>query len=99
VIILGALGGGAYAYYTGAFVSLPSLVSESMDSTKSATSATYDTTISVDFSEIKSITSSISSLLSPSLSANKIIVTAKGSYDVSDKNNTKSFLKNVSLNL
>jgi hypothetical protein len=90
LILLVLASGGAYAYYSGVFVTLPSLTSEAIDGAKVATSATYDTTISIDFSEIKSMTSSVSSLLSPSLSANKIIVTTKGSYDVSDKNNPKS---------
>ena len=90
IILFCAAGALVYAYYTGAFISLPSLTSQAIDGAKATTSATYDTTISIDFSEVKNMTSSLSLLLSPSLSANKIIVTAKGSYDVSDKNNMKS---------
>jgi hypothetical protein len=90
VILLGGLGGVAYAYYTGAFVSLPSLVSQSIDSARKATSATYDTTISVDFSEMESMTSSFSSLFGGASSPGTASITAQGSYDSSNTNNKKA---------
>ncbi|MFA6353369.1 MAG: hypothetical protein WCW93_00305 [Candidatus Paceibacterota bacterium] len=86
LILLCMAGGGAYAYYSGVFVSLPKLVSEAIDKTRVVNSANYDTTVSIDFSEVKSA----ATLLPVGLSSNKVIFTTKGSYDISDKNNLKS---------
>ena len=88
LILLGAAGAGAYAYYTGVFVSFPSLVSASFDSARAANSATYDTTISVDFSEVKDYTTSLSQVFG-SLPSSNLIITTKGSYDFSDPNSKK----------
>jgi hypothetical protein len=89
LILIGGLGGAAYAYYAGAFVSLPSLVSQSIDSVRKATSATYDTTISIDFSGVKSITSSLGQLFG-GVSTSTATITAQGSYDSSNTNNKKA---------
>lgn len=92
LILLVLASGGAYAYYSGAFVSLPGLVSESIGNLKVTTSATYDTTVSIDFSGVQSLVSGVGQML-PGIGltpSSKFIITTKGSYDVSDKNNPKS---------
>jgi hypothetical protein len=89
VVLLGGIGGGVYAYYTGAFLSLPSLLTQSIDSAKSVKSGTYDVTATIDFSGIQSFVSGLSQL-SGGLSSDKAIITTKGSYDFSDANNKKN---------
>ena len=82
---------GAYSYWNGAFASLPILTSEAMDNAKNSDTAFYDTTLAVDFSEIKNTGNSFS-LFPADLSAGKLIVTAKGAYDAGDKDNTKGYM-------
>ena len=82
---------GAYSYWNGAFASLPILTSEAMDNAKNSDTAFYDTTLAIDFSEIKNTDNSIS-LFPVDLSAGKLIVTAKGAYDAGDKDNTKGYM-------
>ncbi len=91
ILILLCLAGGAagYAYYTGLFISFPKLISESIDTGRVTTSANYDATISIDFSQIKSIYGDVSQLLE-GVVPNKITVAAKGSFDSLDKEKMKS---------
>src|SRR3989344_2432179 len=90
VLLLGALGSGAYAYYSGFFVSLPSLTSEAIDSARATTTGSYDVTLNIDLSEMKDITSGLSQMLAPGIISNQISLTGKGSYDVTDSQNKKS---------
>lgn len=86
-ILLGALGGGAYAYYLGVFVSLPSLTSQAIDSARSAKSANYDITLSADLSGIN--TDGISQMFPGVINLKQFSLTSKGSYDSSDSENFK----------
>ena len=88
-ILFCLVGCGAYAYYSGVFLSLPSLTSKAIDNVKNTNSATYDTTINVDFSELKDIASGVNQMLAGVIAPTKISVTAGGSYDFSDTNNKK----------
>jgi hypothetical protein len=88
IVVLLLAGGGAYAYYSGTFVSLPVLASKAITNARASTSATYDTTVTVDFSEMSSATNDMAQLFSTT--SNKLSVTAKGSYDGSDPKNLKS---------
>lgn len=90
LILISVAGGGAYAYYTGVFVSLPALASQSIDSARAANSASYDTTIDIDYSGVKDISGSLDQLLTGSINSKKMSLTVKGSYDISDPKNTKS---------
>ena len=92
-----AISGGVYAYYTGLFLSLPKLTSKAIDNIRNTNSAAYDTTFSVDFSEIKDATNGINQLLSGGIAPTKTSLTVKGSYDFSDTKN-KKISSNVSLN-
>src|SRR3972149_1447071 len=84
LILLGAVGAGAYVYYTGTFVKLPTLLSKSMEKARATTSSKYDVTVNVDFSEMKDVMSGLNSM--PSLGANsqKLSLTVKGLSEVSD---------------
>ena len=88
-ILLCAIGGVAYAYFSGMFISLSSLASKSIDNMKVASGANYDTTISVDFSEIKGVTENIGQMLSGVVVPTKINFTSKGAYDFSVPENKK----------
>ncbi len=85
-LLLCLAGGGAYAYYSGMFVSLPSLTTQAFEKARATTSGGYDVTASVDFSEIKDM---INLFPSP-LNSKKLSVTVKGSYDSGDPDNFKS---------
>ncbi len=97
VLLLLLAGGGAYAYYSGAFISLSRLTAEAMDSARSAHSAAYDTTATIDLSEITDAAGGLSQLV-PGVAGGKLSLTTTGLYDVSDPENTKgsSF---ISINL
>ena len=90
LILLGAVGAGAYVYYTGTFVKLPTLLSKSMEKARATTSSKYDVTVNVDFSEMKDVMSGLNSM--PSLGANsqKLSLTVKGLSDISDPENFKN---------
>ncbi|MCX6751937.1 MAG: hypothetical protein NTZ87_00325 [Candidatus Nomurabacteria bacterium] len=90
IIILIIAGGAAgYAYYTGMFVSLQSLVTESVSGAKNITSSKYDVAFNLDFSGIKN-TGLDSSLSSLGIDSKKISFTVKGSYDISNLDNLKN---------
>lgn len=91
VLILLCMAGGAagYAYYTGVFVTLPTLIAESMDKAKAVTSSKYDVIFNVDLSEIKYIDNQLNALSSIGIDSKKINFSFKGSSDVSDTNNLK----------
>ncbi len=101
VLILLFLAGGVagYAYYTGFFVTLPSLLSNLVDKTKTATTGLkYDVTVSVDFSEIKSAGTPLDSLSSIGINSKQFILKMNGSSDISDLKNPK-FSSVLSFNL
>jgi hypothetical protein len=103
VLILLCLVGGiaSYAYYTGMFVTLPSLLSQSIDDTKTTTSEKYSVVFNVDFSDIKSANTSINSLDSLSsmgINSKKFSLNMNGSSDISDIKNPK-FSSIISFNL
>ncbi|MFZ2149548.1 MAG: hypothetical protein WAV15_00065 [Minisyncoccia bacterium] len=89
LILIVAGAGGAYGYYSGFFISLPRLTAEALSSAKDAKSATYDTTINIDFSESKEVSDSLQLFAEGMSGINQVNVTVKGAYDISDKENTK----------
>ena len=98
IIILFILaGGGAYAFYSGFFVSLPGLFSESIDNIRTVSSITYDTTIDVDLSNIKKEAGLSSPFMGDIFNSDKVAITVKGSYDGFDENNKKN-LTNITFN-
>ena len=97
IILLCAISGVVYAYYSGLFLSLPNLTSKALDNVRNTNSATYDTTISFDFSELKDTTGEVNQLLSGGMFPSSFSFTTKGSYDFSDTNN-KKLSSNISIN-
>lgn len=89
LIILVAFGTFAYAYYSGSFISLQSLTAKAINNIRVVNSGTYDTTISVDISEMSDITSGLNQMLSGITAPTKFTFTTKGSYDFSDTQNKK----------
>ena len=89
LILILCTGGGAYAYYSGVFVSLPKLAIEAVDSAKVANSLTYDTTVSLDFSEIKNDIGGLDQILG-GIGSKQFSITATGSYDGREALNTKA---------
>src|SRR6185369_13399732 len=63
LILLAAAEGGAYAYYTGVFVSLPTLTSQALDAARTMKSGTFDTTMNIDFSGMQSAAASVNQLI------------------------------------
>jgi hypothetical protein len=97
LVLLLLLSGGAYAYFSGTFVSLPELASRAIDNARATNTATYDTTISIDTSELKDVMSGMNELFSGDIALNKFIFTTKGSYDFTDIKN-KKFSSLISIN-
>ncbi len=99
-LILISLAGGAaaYTYYTGAFVSLPKILSESMERAKVTKSSSHDITFYVDFSGIKDVNSPLNSLSSVGINSQQISLLMKGVSDVNDTNNLK-ISSNISFTL
>jgi len=95
LVLLGIAGAGAYAYYSGVFTTLDSLIPQALDKTQTITSATYDVTANVNFSELKDAVSGLPSL---GIDSTKLGFTVEGSYDKSNPDNLKSVAV-VSLNL
>ncbi len=89
LVLLGVAGGGAYAYYTGAFVTLPSLLTQSITNGKSIKTANYNATINVDFSGVKDAMTGFNQLIPGGLNSTQLTFTAKGSFDTTDTNNIK----------
>src|SRR3989344_837007 len=87
LVLLCLAGGGAYAYYSGAFLSLPALTGEAIESARKAKSASYDTTVNIDFSGIKDGMGGLTELFG---ATKQISITSKGSYDGSDPKNFKN---------
>src|SRR6185369_9994026 len=90
IILLAGGGFGAYAYYTGVFVKLPDLLSESFENAKEVKSGKYDITLNVDFSDLKDVVNSLKSIPSLNIDASRINLNVKGSSDVSDTKNIKN---------
>lgn len=87
LILLGGAGVGAYAYYSGFFVSFPNLVAESINNTRNTKSGSYDIAVNVDLSELKDGNIQLSqSLFGPQ----KFSFSLKGSSDFSDSKNLKN---------
>jgi hypothetical protein len=89
LLFMGLISFGAYGYYSGMFISLPNLTSKAIDNIKNTNSATYDTTISIDFSEVKNFTDDISQFISETVIPTKLSFTTKGAYDFLDVKNKK----------
>jgi hypothetical protein len=92
VLFLLLAGGGAYAYYSGSFLSLPSLAARSMANARDAKSASYDITVNVDFSELKDSGLGLGDMLGTGFNSKQFGITAKGQYDISDPDNFKNSL-------
>lgn|SRR3990167_6348804 len=88
LILLLALGGGAYAYYSGAFVSLQSVMKDVIGHAQTSKTVSYDATLNFDFSGIKSFANGVSSI--PGLNSKQLSVTVTGSSDITDTNNIKN---------
>ncbi|MEI7709470.1 MAG: hypothetical protein WCI76_02035 [bacterium] len=81
--------GFAFAFYSGTFVTLPTLLKTSMEKAKTTTSATYDVTFNADFSEIKDVTNQLSGLSFVGGNTSQMAFSFRGSYDLADRNNVK----------
>ncbi len=92
VLILLCMAGGAaaYSYYIGVFVTLPGLLSESINNARVVTSSKYDATFDVDFSEIKDIDNQLNALSSIGINSKQIHFSFKGLSDIADPNNLKA---------
>lgn len=88
LILVGALAGGVYAYYSGMFMSTSRLTSEAIYNARSAKSVNYDITVSADLSEI-STAGGISPIFLGGINSKQFNLTSKGSYDNSDLENLK----------
>jgi len=89
VLLCTAGAASSYVYYTGAFVTLPKLLAESVDKSKVVTSSKYEVNLSVDFSELKDIYNPLDSLSDLGIDSSKINFTINGASDRSDKDNPK----------
>lgn len=96
LILIIIAGGGAYAYYSGAFVSLSSLTSGAMDKARSVTSVKYDVTLNVDIAEAEDVVAGLMPILGSS--ATKFRLTVTGATDMADTENPKNSSV-ISLNL
>ncbi|MFA6397901.1 MAG: hypothetical protein WDK96_03625 [Candidatus Paceibacterota bacterium] len=86
LFLFALLGGGAYAYYSGIFLTFSDLTSKAIVNTRNTNSASFDTTIKVDYSEIKQFTNQpLSEIMTPT----QFSLTTKGAYDFSDSTNRK----------
>ncbi|MDP9249150.1 MAG: hypothetical protein M3M85_01400 [bacterium] len=91
-LILFFAAGGAYAYYSGFFLSLPILAAQSMAQARDAKTASYDITVSVDFSELKDSGLGLGDMFGAGFTSKQFGITVKGQYDVSDPDNFKNSL-------
>ena len=90
LILLLAVSGGAYAYFTGYFTPLEKITSEAFQAMYSANSATFDVTTSIDASGLlKGEDVNALSLLPTGFLTGKTSITTKGAYDSSDAANKK----------
>ena len=93
VVLLFIAGGGAYAYYSGLFISSPQqLVFGSIKNVRNAKTVQYDTTVVMDWSELKDGLEGAASMFAGGLDVRELRLTAKGAYDHSDAKNFKNFL-------
>jgi hypothetical protein len=88
LLLFFGIGGGIYAYYKGGFVSLPSILSESIERTGKATSYTYDIVFKTDLREIGE-QNFIPNPITPREHIKEFSIHAIGSVDKKDKNNLK----------
>ncbi len=89
LILLLAASVGAYAYFTGYFTPLEKTTAQALESMYSAKSASFDITTTVDLSDAGKSTTDGLAMLSDGIPVNKVSITAKGMYDLSDVNNEK----------
>ncbi|OGI93597.1 hypothetical protein A3A03_00810 [Candidatus Nomurabacteria bacterium RIFCSPLOWO2_01_FULL_40_18] len=86
LVLLLAAGAGTYAYYTGYFVSLPTIFTESISNSKNITSAKYDISLDIDLSELQALNSAPN----PSgIDFKKFNFSASGASDISNIENPK----------
>jgi hypothetical protein len=83
------LGGLSYAYYSGYFTPFEKTTAQALESMYSAKSASFDITTTVDLSDAGKSTTDGLAMLSGGVPVNKVSITAKGMYDLSDVNNEK----------
>jgi len=88
VVVLLLLGGSIYGYYSGAFLSMPRLAQEAIGNMLEIESASYDSTISIDFGEAAMALGT--NPLAGIGDSSKMVLTVKGSYDTSDKENIRN---------
>lgn len=97
IVVLAAVvigGGAAAAYFTGAFVSLPELTISSFDKARTATSGTYEATITLDTTNLSDRQDNVIKEIVPvELDSKKIYITTQGAYDVSDNTSKKTVSK------
>lgn len=88
-ILVLLVGGLSYAYYAGYFTPLEKTTAQAFESMYSAKSASFDITATIDTSGAGKSTAEGLASLSGGAPVNKVSVTAKGMYDLSDANNQK----------
>lgn len=76
LVILGLGGGGAYAYYTGYFVSPEKVSTQAFTAMKDNKSVSFDSTLTIDASDMKDMI--------PAGISDKATIVFKGSYDLSN---------------
>jgi hypothetical protein len=76
LVILGLGGGGAYAYYTGYFVSPEKVSTQAFTAMKDTKSVSFDSTLTIDASDMKDMI--------PAGLSDKATMVIKGSYDLSN---------------
>lgn len=87
IVLIG--GGGAYAYFAGYFSPLETITTSAFDAARNATSAEFDTTITVDASALAPTGNEAMQLLPGDIFSKESRVTLKGSYDISDPKSPK----------
>ncbi|MBP6905007.1 MAG: hypothetical protein KBB91_03055 [Candidatus Pacebacteria bacterium] len=88
VLVLGAAV--AYAHYTGYFMSLDTITSQSLTAAQQSKSASFDTTVTVDIPlSTAGVTDSLEQQMQSSFSGTYSL-TAKGSFDFTDTVNSKT---------
>jgi len=87
IIVLAILASGAYAYFSGVFASFEQITSRAFDAAVQADSAYFDTTFTIDLTDLRSDDGD-SLLSAENILLDKISITNKGRYDKSDSENT-----------
>ncbi len=90
VILVLVLSGGAYAYSAGYFSSLDKISMKSFNSIKKAQSGTFDTTVTIDMSDLSKTSSGVENILPGTTIPKSVGVTMAGTYDLFDEENPKA---------